>query len=101
MASGEDDPWATWIPRAWHAVADQDGHHPPPERPLAMGGPGHGRVLDEHAELLAWWGPFTHFVLFGLGWPNPTLGIDRWQKMKSPTADPILAVIARWWGPYL
>ena len=66
-----------------------------------MGGPGHGRVLDESGGLVAWWGPFTHLVICGLGWPNPTLGISRWQKMNSPTADPILAVIERWWGPYL
>ena len=100
-AAGEEDDWAFWIPRAWHAVADQDGSHPPPERPIAMGGSGHGRVLDESGGLVAWWGPFTHLVICGLGWPNPTLGIARWQKMNSPTADPILAVIERWWGPYL
>ena len=82
-ATGEDDAWAPWIPRAWHAVADPEGRHPAPERPIAMGGPGHGRVLNEHAELLAWWGPFTHLVMFGLGWPNPALGISRWQEMKA------------------
>jgi hypothetical protein len=66
-ASGEDGPWARWIPNAWQAVADPDGRHSAPALPMRMGGPGHGRVLNEHAELLAWWGPFTHLLWFGLG----------------------------------
>lgn len=97
-ASGEDDAWAHWIPRAWHAVADPAGNHPAPERPVRMGGPGHGRVLDEHAELLAWWGPFTHLIMFGLGWTRPGLAIQRWTRMGSPTSDHILSVVSRWWG---
>ena len=98
-ASGEDGPWARWIPNAWQAVADPDGRHSAPALPMRMGGPGHGRVLNEHAELLAWWGPFTHLLWFGLGWPQPHLGLKRWLADGSPETDPMLALVARWWGP--
>lgn len=56
---------------------------------------------DEHAELLAFWGPFLHLIGCGLGWPWPAIGISRWMELGRPLAHPVLNVVQNWWGPYL
>ena len=34
-AVGDSGPWVSWLPRAWHAVADPSGSHPVPPPPSA------------------------------------------------------------------
>jgi hypothetical protein len=100
IASGDQGPWGAWIPRAWHAVADPAGRHLAPPEPVLMTDPDAGLDLY-HAELIAYWGPLLHLLVFGLGWGRPDLGLERWQKRGRPVDDPVLAVVNRWWGRYV
>lgn len=96
---GGDFPWLWWVPLAWQAVADPNGTYPAPSIPVSMGGDeAHVQALGHGGSHIAWWGPFLHLTMFGLGWNRPDLGIQRWISMGRPVDDPILAVVRRWWG---
>jgi hypothetical protein len=34
---------------------------------------GHQDGPDDHSALIAFWGPFLHLLVFGLGWRRPDL----------------------------
>jgi hypothetical protein len=99
-AVGENGPWAAYFGRAWGAAADPAGEHPAPPTPVLMNDP-EADLGVHHAELLAYWGPMLHLLVFGLGWARPDLGLQRWHDMGRPTDHPILAVANRWWGPFI
>ena len=98
-AVGDSGPWVWWLPRAWHAVADPSGSHPVPPPPSARM-PSYGEH-GNHAHCIAWWAPLLHLLSFGSGWVRPDLGLARWLQLGLPDEDPLLRVVARWWGPYL
>lgn len=108
-AAGESGAWSRWLPRAWTAVADHHGAHPPPPLPTRMGGRRNAEERDPrtsqaggtHEDLLAYWVPLLHLLVFGLGWVRPDLGLERWIQQGRPTQDPVLAVVERWWGPHV
>lgn len=96
---GQDFDWLWWVPAAWQAVADPEGTHPAPPIPVSMGGDeSQVRTLGQGGYHIAWWGPFLHLTMFGLGWNRADLGIQRWITMGRPVDDPILALVRRWWG---
>lgn len=100
LATGDQGPWGAWLPRAWNAVADPAGRHPPPPEPVLMMDPD----ADDDvyfAELIAYWGPLLHLLVYGLGWGRPDLGLERWQNLGRPIDDPILHVVNLWWGRYV
>jgi hypothetical protein len=99
-AAGESGPWGAHLGRAWGAAADPAGEHPAPPTPVLMDDP-EADLGSHHAELLAYWGPMLHLLVFGLGWTRPDLGLQRWHEMGQPTEHPILAVASRWWGPFI
>ncbi|MCO8275240.1 hypothetical protein M1L60_32125 [Actinoplanes sp. TRM 88003] len=99
-AAGTDGGVNFYLPRAWAAVADPQGSHPPPPDPVAA----RGRNDDVTAglnERIAYWGPFLQLLVYGLGWRRPDLGLARWHDRGLPTDDPVLAVVHRWWGRYV
>ena len=98
LASGEDSPWARWIPLAWQSLADPTGLHTPPAIPAIMRDGRDDLENGRHAELLAWWTPLFHLTMYGLGWTRPDIGLARWDNLGRPTDDPILRLIDRWWG---
>jgi hypothetical protein len=100
-AAVEDSgPWVWWLPLAWRAVADPTGNHPVPPPPSTRE-PVHVGGGDQHAYAIAWWSPLLHLLFFGSGWVRPDLGLARWLELGQPDEDPVLRVVARWWGPYL
>ena len=54
-----------------------------------------------HAYRIAWWAPLLHLLLYGLGWPRPDQGLQRWDRLGRPNSDPILTTVERWWGSEL
>ena len=88
-AIGEQQAWAECLPLAWRMAADPSGRHIPPTEPLPTAD------VQEHC---AWWTPLLHLTLYGLGWPQPGLGLMNWLEMGRPTEHPILRTINEWWG---
>ncbi|NMO53437.1 hypothetical protein HH310_19885 [Actinoplanes sp. TBRC 11911] len=99
-ALGDGGPWVAALAQAWSAVADPQGAHLPPPDPLIMRERTDG-ASDHLGERIAYWGPFFHLVVFGMGWRRPDLGIERWHELGQPTDHPILAVVKGWWGHYV
>lgn len=89
---GNEGPWGRHLALAWRACAEPAlaGALPPeptPDRPGEMSG-----------DLVAYWGPLLHLLIFGLGWQRPDLGLARWTQMGRPTDDPVLNIVNRWYG---
>ncbi|MBU2670205.1 hypothetical protein KOI35_42565 [Actinoplanes bogorensis] len=101
MAIGNDDGWAAYVGRAWVAVADVRGKHVAPPLPAAMRSPRSGPSLGGSSQGHAYWRPLLHLLVMGLGWRSVRVGLRRWLDAGSPTDSPVLAVVDRWWGPYL
>jgi hypothetical protein len=40
-------------------------------------------------------------LFFGSGWVRPDIGLARWLEHGQPDEDPVLRVVARWWGSHL
>ncbi|MEU4692282.1 hypothetical protein [Actinoplanes sp. NPDC023714] len=72
-----------------------DQVHPPPV-PASMRQDG-----TDKTELIAFWAPMLHLLVFGLGWRRPDLGLERWYETGEPPIHPALSVFSRWWGPHI
>jgi hypothetical protein len=102
QAVGDAGPWVWWLPQAWRAVADPSGDHPvPPPPPSLKPTTWDGEKAGSRGHANAWWLPLFHLLFFGSGWVRPDLGLARWLDLGRPDKDPVLRVVARWWGPYL
>jgi hypothetical protein len=101
---GDEGPWIRHLQLAWHAANLPAGVAIPlpPDPTEAMTrykATGAGDLDRLHADVLAYWTPLLHLLCFGLGWSRPDLGLARWVERGAPTDDPILCLVARWWGP--
>ncbi|QGG41841.1 hypothetical protein [Aeromicrobium yanjiei] len=86
---GEQGPWIRHVAAAWQAAATDAPDVPIPARPS----------LDtDHEDVIAYWAPLLHLLVYGLGWTRPDLGLEAWRQKAWPTEDPILRVVHRWWG---
>lgn len=101
-AFGDSGPWVRHLPLAWSLAATPASAASPPPDPtdtyLEDSASGRDPNSKAHAALIAYWAPLLQLCHFGLGWSRPDLGLSRWLEMGSPTDDPVLEVIARWWS---
>lgn len=88
-ATGDAGPWIWYLPLAWQAAAARTSATPIPSRPL----PG-----AAHEDVIAFWGPLLHLLIYGLGWRRPDAGLATWRAHGWPVDDPILRTVERWWG---
>ena len=104
-AFGDAGPWVRHLPLAWHAANLPAGLDVPlPADPTIefmrckISGGDEDDYSRLHGDTLAYWTPLLHLLCFGLGWTRPDLGLVRWMDHGSPTEDPILRLVNRWWG---
>lgn len=103
-ALGDQGPWVRHLALAWQAANMPAGLNIPlPPDPTAayarLDLPGSSEWSRSHEDVIAYWAPLLHLLSFGLGWARPDLGLARWLEEGAPTADPVLRVVHRWWGP--
>lgn len=102
LAFGENGAWVRHLVVAWQAANTPEGLAvpvpPDPTEAFTRSAPGSDQHQRLHDDLHAYWGPLTHLLCFGLGWTRPDLGLARWLEEGAPTEDPILRLVARWWG---
>jgi hypothetical protein len=98
-AVGDSGPWVWWLPYAWQAVADPRGDHRVPPAPTVRAAIYKNK--QTHSGAIAWWSPLLQLLFFGSGWVRPDLGLARWLELGQPQNDPVLRVVARWWGPHV
>jgi hypothetical protein len=93
---GDEGPWIRNLALAWQLTTSGAPHlHPPPDPTGEFLRSG----FDRHAELIAFWAPLAHLLIFGLGWRRPDYGLARWRDLGFSRKDPILDVVFAWWGP--
>jgi len=87
---GDQVEWGRWLPTVWRAVGD-------PSSPLTIACRPPARLPD----VAAWWTPALHLMIYGLGWPSPALGLQRWECEGRPLKDPKLRVLEAIYGRHL
>jgi hypothetical protein len=89
--AGGDSGCGKLVPYAWQLLQDPSGNNPAPAAPRHLG-PGADNPW------IAWWSPLLQLLFYGLGWPQPDLGLANWTSAGSPTDDDALRLVSRWWG---
>ena len=89
-AMGDQLEWGRWLPTVWRAVGDLSS-------PLTIA----GRPPTRTDDATAWWTPAMHLMLYGLGWPSPAVGLERWDVAGRPLDDPRLQILEAVYGRHL
>lgn len=88
IIGAEQPDWGYQIPSVYRILADPGASHTYQRAP---------RRGDEHWMALGYWTPLIHVLLYGLGWPRPSLGLKRWVDEGKPTGDPQLRLVRELW----